>query len=130
MFQRVQSLYMGLASILLSLCFLLPELQNIPEGLGLYELPVSLALTLLMLLLILFNLFNFKKRKSQFILGRLIILLGFAVFFYDAYLFTQTELLKPGYALVAPLPVIILISLANKAIQKDEELVRSVDRFR
>ena len=121
---------MGLASILLSLCFLLPELQNVPEGLGLYELPVSLGLTLLMLLLILFNLFNFKKRKSQFVLGRLIILLGFAVFFYDGYLFAQTEPLKPGYALVAPLPVIILISLANKAIQKDEELVRSVDRFR
>ena len=121
---------MGLASILLSLCFLLPELQNVPEGLGLYELPFPLGLTLLMLLLILFNLFNFKKRKSQFVLGRLIILLGFAIFFYDAYLFTQTELLNPGYALVAPLPVIILISLANKAIQKDEELVRSVDRFR
>ena len=121
---------MGLALILLSLCFLLPDLQNVPEGLCLHELPISLGLTLLMLLLILFNLFNFKKRKSQFVLGRLIILLGFAVFFYDAYLFSQTEPLKPGYALVAPLPVIILISLANKAIQKDEELVRSVDRFR
>ena len=51
---------MGLALILLSLCFLLPELQNVPEGLCLHELPISLGLTLLMLLLILFNLFNFK----------------------------------------------------------------------
>jgi hypothetical protein len=36
----------------------------------------------------------------------------------------------PGLGLIMPLIVIVLAVMANKAITKDENLVKSADRFR
>ena len=88
---------------------------------------VSAALTL-------FAIFQFKNRKLQFVLGRLSILINFILLGILVY-FTQNlsgeiAVSEKGIGLLIPILTIVLVVLANKAIKKDEELVKSVDRLR
>jgi len=85
-------------------------------------------------LLSLISIFSFKKRQSQFVLGRLNIILNFFLLGLFVY-----QLLKPpgesqisekGVGIFMPIFSIVFLVLANKAIKKDEDLVKSVDRLR
>ena len=78
--------------------------------------------------------FQFKKRQLQFVLGRLSILINFILLGILVY-FTQNlsgemNVSEKGIGLLIPVFTIVLVVLANKAIKKDEELVKSVDRLR
>jgi uncharacterized membrane protein YiaA len=88
---------------------------------------VSAAWTLLAI-------FQFKNRKLQFVLGRLSILINFILLGILVY-FTQNlsgemQISEKGIGLLIPVLTIVLVVLANKAIKRDEELVKSVDRLR
>jgi hypothetical protein len=88
---------------------------------------VSAILTLLAI-------FQFKKRQLQFVLGRLAILINFILVGILVY-FTQNlsgemQVSEKGIGLLIPIFTIVFVVLANKAIKKDEELVKSVDRLR
>ena len=81
-----------------------------------------------------FTIFQFKKRQLQFVLGRLSILINFILLGILVY-FTQNlsgeiTVSEKGIGLLIPIITIVLVALANKAIKKDEELVKSVDRLR
>jgi len=75
----------------------------------------------------------FKNRKSQFIINRLNIILNFillAVFVYSSLTASgEMEVSEKGVGIL-PVVSIVLLVLANKAIKKDEDLVKSVDRLR
>ena len=58
-----------------------------------------------------------------------LVLAGFMIWEYLTLVKAQTAT-GPGIGLVMPLLVIVLAVLANKAITKDEALVKSADRFR
>lgn len=77
---------------------------------------------------------KFKKRKLQFILGRLNIISNFILLVFFVYqslkLSGETAVSEKGIGMLLPVVSIVLLALANKAIKKDEELVKSVDRLR
>jgi len=80
------------------------------------------------------SIFMFKNRKSQFMLGRLNIILNFillGLFVYQSLnLSGETDVSEKGIGIVLPIISIVFLVLANKAIKKDEDLVKSVDRLR
>lgn len=98
-------------------------------GIGLMVLgPISLAFTVFMLT-------QFKNRQKQLSLGRVIYLLLAALIIISM---AVIEYNKPegadltGYWLgyIAPVSALPFVFLANRAIKKDEELVKSLDRLR
>lgn len=80
------------------------------------------------------SIFMYKNRKSQFMLGRLNIILNFILLGFFVYqslnLSGETAVSEKGIGMFIPIISIVFLALANKAIKKDEDLVKSVDRLR
>ena len=78
--------------------------------------------------------FQFKSRQNQFVLGRLNIILNLILLGLFVYRLLNLpgalEHAEKGIGLILPVISIVLLVLANKAIKKDEALVKSVDRLR
>lgn len=84
--------------------------------------------------LALIAIFLFKNRKNQFVVNRLnmifnLFLLGFFVY-RSLTLSGETTVSEKGIGMLLPIVSIVFLVLANKAIKKDEDLVKSVDRLR
>ncbi len=135
MIQRIQSIYLLVSSGIsggLIFVFYLWTINKAPfyaieDGLYLSLFIASSALALI-------SIFLFKNRKLQFVLGRLNILLNFtllALFMYRL-LNTpgETQVSENGVGTLLPVLSIVFLVLANRAIKKDENLVKSVDRLR
>jgi hypothetical protein len=81
------------------------------------------------------SLVSYKKRQNQFVIGRLnmilnLILLGLFVY-RSLNISGETALVsEKGIGMFLPIVAIVLLVLANKAIKKDEDLVKSADRLR
>jgi ABC-type polysaccharide transport system permease subunit len=80
------------------------------------------------------SIISFKKRQNQFVMNRLniilnLILLGLFVY-RSLNLSGETVVSEKGIGMFLPIVAIVLLVLANKAIKKDEDLVKSVDRLR
>lgn len=136
MIQRIQSLYLLMAILLNGvLSFYLP-LWVTSENIEIYALsqPVAISLFSLSVLISFITLFSFKKRKRQFVLGRINIILNFVLVGVFAYwalsLPGEMDISEKGIGMLLPIISIVFIALANKAIKKDEDLVKSVDRLR
>lgn len=136
MIQRIQSLYLLIAILLNGvLSFYLP-LWVTSENIEIYALsqPVAISLFTLSVLISFITLFSFKKRKRQFVLGRINIILNFVLVGVFAYwtlsLPGEMDISEKGIGMLLPIISIVFIALANKAIKKDEDLVKSVDRLR
>jgi len=76
----------------------------------------------------------FKNRKNQFVLNRLnmilnLFLLGFFVY-RSLNLSGGATVSEKGIGMLIPVFSIVFLTLANRAIKKDEDLVKSVDRLR
>ncbi len=76
----------------------------------------------------------FKNRKNQFVVNRLnmilsLFLLGFFVY-RSLSLSGETSVSEKGIGMLIPVFSIVFLVLANRAIKKDEDLVKSVDRLR
>ncbi len=80
------------------------------------------------------SLFLFKKRQTQFVLNRLSIIFNFILLgFFVARtlnLSGEMQISEKGIGMFLPTISIVLLVLANRAIKKDEDLVKSVDRLR
>jgi len=136
MIQRIQTVYLMLALLISAgLIFVFPLWIN-NEGIEVYvqdELLVfggflvSAALSFISIL-------SFKNRKGQFVLGRLNIILNFILLAFFVYgslnLSGETQVSEKGIGMLLPIISIVCLALANKAIKKDEDLVKSVDRLR
>ncbi|MEM6721034.1 MAG: DUF4293 domain-containing protein [Bacteroidota bacterium] len=137
MIQRIQSLYMILVAAVaggLSSVFSLYTLEEGGEIFAKDDL-VYLGLFVGSAVLALITIFLFKNRKLQFVLNRFnilfhLILLG--IFVYRMLnLSGGTDIVsEKGIGVVIPVISIVLLVLANRAIKKDEDLVKSVDRLR
>ncbi|WP_167966419.1 DUF4293 domain-containing protein [Saonia flava] len=78
--------------------------------------------------------FLFKNRKNQFVVNRLnmilnLFLLGFFVY-RSLNLSGESNISEKGIGMLIPVFSIVFLTLANRAIKKDEDLVKSVDRLR
>lgn len=85
-------------------------------------------------LLAFISIFSFKNRKFQFVLGRLNIILNFILLGFFVYQLLmppgESHISEKGVGIFIPILSIVLLVLANKAIKKDEDLIKSVDRLR
>ena len=154
MIQRLQTVYITLFSILLFIASFLPFAQlNFSENFlclkptgwesnsgdliyNAYYVGYLVAIAFAILMVV-----NYKKRVKQLRYGKLCYLIVLVTLVYMFFLVNtkadfilETEELKPTikylsgmYCLVASLP---LMFLANRAIKKDEKLVKSLDRLR
>ncbi len=134
MIQRIQSLYLILTSLF--------------QGLGLFFYPNRLLYNgeavlfsqhfLMLVILILMTIgptlvvFLFKNRQLQFVLNRLLILVTMLV--WAVHVVGYVKLEATAFSQVMPMLIylsnIVLLVLANKAIKRDEDLVRAADRIR
>ncbi len=78
--------------------------------------------------------FKYKDRKNQFVLNRFnmivnLFLLGFFVY-RSLNLSGETTVSEKGIGMLIPVFSIVFLVLANRAITRDEDLVKSVDRLR
>ncbi len=84
--------------------------------------------------LAIWSIVQFKNRKTQFVINRLnmilnVFLLGFFVY-RSLNLSGETSVSEKGIGMLIPVFSVIFLVLANRAIKKDEDLVKSVDRLR
>ncbi|WP_299106304.1 DUF4293 domain-containing protein [uncultured Winogradskyella sp.] len=136
MIQRIQTLYLFLAAVISAGLIFVFHLWTNNEGVKIFALDEYLYLGLFLgsALLSLVSIFRFKDRKSQFVLGRLNIILNFillGIFVYQSLnLSGEINVSEKGIGILLPIFSIVCLVLANKAIKKDEDLVKSVDRLR
>ena len=136
MIQRIQTVYLLLVAILAGILPFWVNLWTEGTGLEVYagdQLPVSIALYGSALLAVI-SILRFKQRKQQFVLNRFnillhLFLLGFFVV-RSLNLSGETPVSEKGIGMLIPVFSIVFLVLANKAIKKDEDLVKSVDRLR
>ncbi|WP_296312253.1 DUF4293 domain-containing protein [Winogradskyella sp. UBA3174] len=136
MIQRIQTLYLILATGISAGLIFVFHLWSNDESVNIFALDnyTCLCLFLGSALLSLISIFSFKNRKSQFVLGRLNIILNFillVIFVTQSLnLSGETNVSENGIGMLLPIFSIVCLVLANKAIKKDEDLVKSVDRLR
>nr|WP_297310107.1 DUF4293 domain-containing protein [uncultured Flavobacterium sp.] len=136
MIQRIQSVYLFLAFVVSGILSLVFPLWKNASGqdffVGQNEMYVigfgiSAALSIISIL-------GYKKRQTQFVYNRLNMILNFillGLFVYQSLnLSGETAVSEKGIGMFLPIVSIILLVLANKAIKKDEDLVKSADRIR
>jgi hypothetical protein len=136
MLQRIQTIYLLIAAGVSTGLIFVFELFVTPDDIKLYaydNIYVFIAF-LASALLSIISIFGYKNRKSQFVLGRLNIILNFILLGFFVYqslnLSGETAVSEKGIGMLLPILSIVLLALANKAIKKDEDLVKSVDRLR
>lgn len=136
MIQRIQTFYLLLSAIVSSGLIFVFELWTTTDGSKTFAMDnyLFIAMFLVSAALSVISIFLFKKRKSQFMLGRLNIIINFfllGLFVYQLLKSSgETVVSEKGVGVLLPIFSIVLLALANKAIKKDEDLVKSVDRLR
>ncbi len=139
MLQRIQTIYLILAAIVTGvLPFAFPLWKQVTGAttvdfyfmteinyVALFGLSTTLSIVSIM---------TFKKRQNQFVMGRLNIILNLfllGLFVYRLLTVSgEASVSEKGIGMFLPIVAIVFLVLANKAIKKDEDLVKSVDRLR
>lgn len=137
MIQRIQTVYLALAFVVVAVLPYLFPLWKMDDGKEMYfmtTMAYSVILGLSTMLCTVSILF-YKKRQHQFVLNRLNIVFNLILLVLFVYrsLNLSGEAIKvseKGIGMFLPIVAIVLLVLANKAIKKDEDLVKSVDRLR
>jgi uncharacterized membrane protein len=136
MIQRIQTLYLILVILLNAVLVQWSVLWSTAEG-GDVFLDNSLWVAVMFYsisALALISLVLFKKRQHQFVVNRLNIILNLFLLGFFVYrslnLSGGAEVSEKGIGMLIPVFSIVLLVLANRAIKKDEDLVKSVDRLR
>ncbi|WP_138433675.1 DUF4293 domain-containing protein [Winogradskyella algicola] len=136
MIQRIQTLYLFLSVVISAGLIFVFHLWTNTEDTKVFATDnyLYLGLFLASALLSLISIFSFKNRKSQFVMGRVNIILNFillGIFVYQSLNISgETNVSEKGIGILLPIFSIVCLVLANKAIKKDEDLVKSVDRLR
>lgn len=137
MLQRIQTVYLVLALIVTGVLPFLFPLWKTGENGDFYFMQDMMyaAFFGLSTTLSLLSIISFKKRQNQFVMGRLniilnLILLGLFVYRWLNLPGEAVEASEKGIGMFLPIVAIVFLVLANKAIKRDEDLVKSVDRLR
>ncbi|WP_340076645.1 DUF4293 domain-containing protein [Leptobacterium sp. I13] len=136
MIQRIQTLYLLIVVLLMGVLPFFMPLWNDADGEAVYA-ESNMVFSILFagsLVLAFITIFLYKNRKLQFVLNRLnmilnLFLLGIFVT-RSLNLSGETIVSEKGIGMLLPVISIVFLVLANKAIKKDEALVKSVDRLR
>ena len=144
MIQRIQSIYLFISTLLSGGLIFILNLWTNEQGVDFFVmdsfssenilLKVMAVLFFVSAVLTFVAIFQFKNRQLQFVLGRLSILTNFIILgiivYFSQNLSGEIHVSEKGIGLLIPILTIVFVVIANKAIKKDEELVKSVDRLR
>ncbi len=137
MIQRIQTLYLVLVAVVIGvLPFVFPLWQDESGEHKIFFMQETTTMLLFTLsfTLVVVSVFGYKKRQNQFVLNRLNIILNLillGLFVYRSLTLSGEEVAsEKGIGIFLPIVAVVLLVLANRAIKKDEELVKSVDRLR
>lgn len=137
MIQRIQTIYLLLTFLITGVLLFFIPLWTLNTGKAFYFMQDQVYTVLLGLstMLTVFSIISYKKRQNQFVMGRLniilnLILLGLFVYRSLNLSGEAVAVSEKGIGMFLPIVAIVLLVLANKAIKKDEDLVKSVDRLR
>jgi len=136
MLQRIQTVYMLVAALIIGGLYIWFPLIQDDAGIIVIERkePLVFGLIFVSIAITIISILNYKKRQLQFVLNRLSIILNFillGVFVYRALIVSgETLVSEKGIGVFLPIISIVFLVLANKAIKRDEDLVKSVDRLR
>ena len=136
MLQRIQTIYLLIAAGVSGGLIYVFELWTSPENVKIYAYDINYIFDMFLVsaFFSILSISRFKNRKSQFMLGRLNIILNFfllGLFVYQSLNLSGEALVsEKGIGIFLPIISIVFLALANKAIKKDEDLVKSVDRLR
>jgi len=136
MIQRIQTIYLSIVILIAGVLPFWINLWSDAEGNEIFarnDVFISGAFYI-SAVLALISIVLFKNRKNQFVLNRLnmilnIFLLGFFVY-RSQNLSGEISVSEKGIGMLIPVISIVFLVLANRAIKKDEDLVKSVDRLR
>ena len=138
MIQRIQTVYLLLTFVITGVLMFFIPLWTLNTGKAFYFMQDQFYTILLGLstMLTIVSIISFKKRQNQFVMNRLNIILNLillGLFVYRSLNLsgeTANAVSEKGIGMFLPIVAIVLLVLANKAIKKDEDLVKSVDRLR
>ena len=137
MLQRIQTIYLLLAFMLTGILPFFIPLWTMSDGKEYFFMQNQVYIVVLGLstTLSLLSIVSYKKRQNQFVIDRLniilnLILLGLFVYRSLNLSGETIAVSEKGIGMFLPIVAIVLLVLANKAIKKDEDLVKSVDRLR
>ena len=158
MIQRIQTLYLFLAFLAIALLFAFPLAQffsetgtyifsitglknMVPGEPDAFNSKVFLPMVIVAIgiaLLVLFTIFQFKKRALQIkltsfgVFASIVLIMG--IFFLYIPMIEKKINIVPNYldsiGIYLPLIALVFIVMANRAIKRDDKLVRSADRLR
>jgi len=143
MIQRIQSVFLALAS-LLTFGFFAVDAADTPDPvagsevfddaqLTLLDSPILIGAAIGSGLLLLVAIFMYRNRRLQQILCNVALLLAAAYLTYGGLMWyndSAAEYANLTFGIALPILAIIFTFLASKYIKKDEKLVRSADRLR
>ena len=137
MIQRIQTLYLFVAFLMVGVFPFVFPLWVLNNGKEYFFVTNSVYPILfgLSTALCLVSILSYKKRQLQFVLNRLSLLLNLillGLFVYRSLNLSGETIAvsEKGIGMFLPIVAIVFLVLANKAIKKDEDLVKSADRLR
>lgn len=134
MLQRIQTIYLLFVFLvqLTGFIFLPNRLLYSGVSVEVNQSYILLISNLLLIVVPFWNIFQFRNRKRQFVLNRVLLLITLGVLFNQCIGYFNADNNETHQLLVCifAMLTIIFISLANKAIKRDEDLIRSADRLR
>ena len=136
MIQRIQTLFLVVVALLAGVAPFFINLWVDADGTKFFaqqEMLISIAFYVIAALAVV-AIFLFKKRQNQFVVNRITIILNLFLLGFFVYrslnLSGETAVSEKGIGMLIPVFSIVFLVLANRAIKKDEDLVKSVDRLR
>ena len=137
MIQRIQSVYLLIALLVSAVLPFFFPLWTLDTKADFYfmQSQVFAAMFGLSATLSLLAILSYTKRQNQFVINRLniilnLILLGLFVYRSLNMSGETPAVSEKGIGMFLPIISIVFLVLANKAVKKDEDLVKSVDRLR
>lgn len=136
MLQRIQTIYLFMCILISGVLPFFVKIWTTENKVEVYANSNSIYIGLFLFSVILgfLSIFSFKKRQNQFVLNRLNMILNFIIIgllvYHSLNLSGEAKVSEKGIGMLLPIFSIVFLALANKAIKRDEDLVKSVDRIR
>ena len=131
MIQRIQSIYLLVAAISMSLISFKVTVYTLNETLFMAQDDTKMfILTIVGAIFSFLGLFMFKNRKFQMKLIRLTVLIQMIIGVRIFMLFNKFEVVLNNSFLFLMAFTLIALIMAYRGVKKDDDLVRSVDRIR
>lgn len=136
MIQRIQTVYLVIVGIIAGVLPFFLNLWSDAQGQEIYandQIFISLVFYVSAVMAV-WAMLLYSNRKNQFVINRANILLNLFLLGFFVYrslnLSGGTQVSEKGIGMLIPVFSIVFLVLANRAIKKDEDLVKSVDRLR